>query len=323
MACAFSGAPRISRIYGTGTVHELGSPGFAELARELSRPSRSPRGHRRRRRPGDARRAATRSRSWIWSAIAIGSSTGRARKGDDGLVEYRASKNALSIDGLAGIAGMTLRTLGSRGARERMDELGVDVLLLSVGPDLPYLTGYEAMPLERLTMLVLPRDGDAAARRAAPRSAARRRRSPTCSRSCRGTRPTTRSRSSRGSSARSRSVPRSAITRGPGSCSTSSARCRAPRSIALSSRAGADPHGQGRRRDRRAAGRGRTRSTRSRSSMRDRPFVGRSELDVHRELVERMLELGHERSNFAIVAAGEHAASPHHEPSADRVDRRR
>jgi Xaa-Pro aminopeptidase len=42
-----------------------------------------------------------------------------------------------------------------------MRELGVDVLLLSVGPDLPYLTGYEAMPLERLTMLVLPRDGDA------------------------------------------------------------------------------------------------------------------------------------------------------------------
>src|SRR5512143_3399882 len=42
-----------------------------------------------------------------------------------------------------------------------MRELGVDVLLLSVGPDLPYLTGYEAMPLERLTMLVLPADGDA------------------------------------------------------------------------------------------------------------------------------------------------------------------
>src|SRR3954447_8676718 len=42
-----------------------------------------------------------------------------------------------------------------------MRDLQVDVLLLSVGPDLPYLTGYEAMPLERLTMLVLPVDGDA------------------------------------------------------------------------------------------------------------------------------------------------------------------
>ena len=41
-----------------------------------------------------------------------------------------------------------------------MRELGVDVLLLSTGADLPYLTGYEAMPLERLTMLVLPVDGD-------------------------------------------------------------------------------------------------------------------------------------------------------------------
>jgi Xaa-Pro aminopeptidase len=42
-----------------------------------------------------------------------------------------------------------------------MAERGVDVVLLSVGHDLPYLTGYEATPLERLTMLVLPRDGDA------------------------------------------------------------------------------------------------------------------------------------------------------------------
>jgi Xaa-Pro aminopeptidase len=55
------------------------------------------------------------------------------------------------------------------------------------------------------------------------------------------------------------------------------------------------------------------------AAMRDRPFGGRTELDVHRELVERMLAHGHERSNFAIVAAGEHAASPHHEPSARRV----
>lgn len=38
---------------------------------------------------------------------------------------------------------------------------GVDALLLSLGADLPWLTGYEAMPLERLTMLVLPVDGEA------------------------------------------------------------------------------------------------------------------------------------------------------------------
>jgi Xaa-Pro aminopeptidase len=45
--------------------------------------------------------------------------------------------------------------------RARMDELGVDALLLSHGADLPWLTGYRAMPLERLTLLVLPRHGEA------------------------------------------------------------------------------------------------------------------------------------------------------------------
>ncbi len=45
--------------------------------------------------------------------------------------------------------------------RAAMNEQGIDTLLLSVGHDLPYLTGYLAMPLERLTMLVVPRDGDA------------------------------------------------------------------------------------------------------------------------------------------------------------------
>ncbi len=34
----------------------------------------------------------------------------------------------------------------------------LDAVLLSVGPDLPWLIGYEAMPLERLTMLVVPVD---------------------------------------------------------------------------------------------------------------------------------------------------------------------
>lgn len=44
--------------------------------------------------------------------------------------------------------------------RERMALLGVDALLLSHGADLPWLTGYRAMPLERLTVLVLPATGD-------------------------------------------------------------------------------------------------------------------------------------------------------------------
>jgi Xaa-Pro aminopeptidase len=41
-----------------------------------------------------------------------------------------------------------------------MADLGIDALLLSLGADLPWLTGYTAMPLERLTMLVLPADAE-------------------------------------------------------------------------------------------------------------------------------------------------------------------
>jgi Xaa-Pro aminopeptidase len=37
---------------------------------------------------------------------------------------------------------------------------GIDALLISPGPDLFYLTGYSAVPLERLTCLVLPAEGD-------------------------------------------------------------------------------------------------------------------------------------------------------------------
>ena len=44
--------------------------------------------------------------------------------------------------------------------RDLMGERGFGALMLSVGADLPYFTGYEAMPLERLTMLVVPADDD-------------------------------------------------------------------------------------------------------------------------------------------------------------------
>jgi Xaa-Pro aminopeptidase len=43
-------------------------------------------------------------------------------------------------------------------ARTELERQGADVLLVSLGSDLPYLTGYRAMPLERLTMAVVPRD---------------------------------------------------------------------------------------------------------------------------------------------------------------------
>ena len=53
------------------------------------------------------------------------------------------------------------RTARFASVRDRMRELEVDALLLSLGADLSWLTGYEAMPLERLTMLVVPADDNA------------------------------------------------------------------------------------------------------------------------------------------------------------------
>ena len=44
--------------------------------------------------------------------------------------------------------------------RAAMATQNVDAALLSVGHDLPYLSGYFAMPLERLTMLVIPQSGE-------------------------------------------------------------------------------------------------------------------------------------------------------------------
>src|SRR6185295_11481338 len=104
MACAFAGAPRISRIYGAGTVHEIGSAEFAELMTNFPEL------------PG--RRAiidiavdrVTTSCGYAVPMMDLVSDRDRlldwARaKGDDGLVEYRAAKNAVSIDSLPGLAG--------------------------------------------------------------------------------------------------------------------------------------------------------------------------------------------------------------------------
>lgn len=200
--------------------------------------------------------------------------------------------------------------------RERMDDLGVDVLLLSVGPDLPYLTGYEAMPLERLTMLVLARDGDArlvVPRLEAPRivpqpglfeivpweetddpiALVARLVGPHPVRAAIGDHTW-----ARFVLDLQRALPRVTFDRASEVLAPIRMVKDADEIEALQAAASAV--------DEIAV------------ELRSRPFVGRSELDVHRDLVQRMLELGHERSNFAIVAAGEHAASPHHEPSAER-----
>jgi len=104
MACAFDGNPRISRIYGRGTVHLAGTAAFDELAPEFAML------------PG--------ARSIVDVAVErVTTSCGYAvprmdlvddrdrlldwakNKGDDGIAQYWASKNAQSIDGLAGLTG--------------------------------------------------------------------------------------------------------------------------------------------------------------------------------------------------------------------------
>jgi Xaa-Pro aminopeptidase len=47
-------------------------------------------------------------------------------------------------------------------------------------------------------------------------------------------------------------------------------------------------------------------------------LIGRSEADVAREVRERLLDEGHETAEFAIVGSGPNSASPHHEAS-DRL----
>jgi hypothetical protein len=101
MACAFNGAPRISRLYGTGVVHVFGSREYEELAARFPEL------------PG-ARAvidvAVDRVTTSCGYAVPLLDLVGdRDRliewanaKGDDGLVDYRASKNATSIDALPG-----------------------------------------------------------------------------------------------------------------------------------------------------------------------------------------------------------------------------
>jgi Xaa-Pro aminopeptidase len=201
--------------------------------------------------------------------------------------------------------------------RARLAELGVDAALLSVGPDLPYLTGYEAMPLERLTMLVVPVDGDATLvvpRLEAPRVVERP--------EVFGLRTWDET-----------DDPIAIVAALVGSAGTLAigdrtwARFLVDLQVALPHarftrgsevlgplRARKDPAEVEALR-RAAAAADRVASELQRG---DIELVGRTEAQVSAELGRRLRAEGHHRVNFAIVAAGANAASPHHEPG-DRV----
>ncbi|MBX3315178.1 MAG: aminopeptidase P family protein [Actinobacteria bacterium] len=198
--------------------------------------------------------------------------------------------------------------------RAAMAEQGVDLVLLSVGADLPWLIGYEAMPLERLTMLVLPVDGEATlvvprleAPRVVPRDGVFTIRpfeeaddpieivaglaGPVGTVAI-GDRTWARfvvdlqHRMAAGTAWR-----RASTVTGPLRAVKEPAEIEALRhAAAAADRVAADLQGG------------------------EIPLVGRSEAEVSADIGRRLLAEGHGRVNFAIVAAGENAASPHHEP---------
>ncbi|MGH9054484.1 MAG: aminopeptidase P family protein [Acidimicrobiales bacterium] len=196
--------------------------------------------------------------------------------------------------------------------RRRMRDLGIEVLLLSLGADLPWLTGYDAMPLERLTMLVAPSDApatlvvpllEAPRVREAPEVftvrpweehedpvaivaelAGRRRRMAVSDRTW-----------ATFVLALQRALP--GVDWSPSSTVTAPLRAvKDPEEVeALASASSAADRVAGRL----LAG--------------DIPLVGRSERDVSLELGRQLIEEGHQKVNFAIVGSGPNSASPHHD----------
>jgi Xaa-Pro aminopeptidase len=202
--------------------------------------------------------------------------------------------------------------------RAAMAEQGVDTLLLSVGPDLPWLTGYEAMPLERLTMLVVPRDGEAVL--VVPRLEAARV----------VERPEAFSIRPFGETDDPIGLVRTIA--GPGGTVAVSDRTWARFVIDLQAAFGV---GTAWRKGSTVTGPlravkdpGEIEALRLAGAAADRvaaqlqggeiALAGRTEAEVSAELGRRLVAEGHHRVNFAIVAAGPNAASPHHE-AGDRV----
>lgn len=202
-------------------------------------------------------------------------------------------------------------------ARNQMTAADVDVLMLSVGSDLPYFCGYEAMPLERITMLVVPRDGEATLVIPELELARVQRRDEVFRlQPWAETEDPIRMIGELAGPARSVAIgdhmwagflvdlvaelPAAGFVRA--STITSPIRSvKHPDEVERLRQAAAAV-------DRIA----------QRLQQGEIPLVGRTEAEVSAELGRQILEEGHGRVNFAIVAAGENSASPHHH-AGDRV----
>jgi Xaa-Pro aminopeptidase len=203
--------------------------------------------------------------------------------------------------------------------REEMAARGVDALLLSHGADLPWLTGYRAMPLERLTVLVLPREGEAvlvvpgleAARVPEGGGAfvlrpwAETEDPVTVAVELLGGRTAT-----VGISDRAWATSLLAFQeRLPGTrwltASTVTSALRAVKDADEISQLRAAAHSADQVAAALQAG--------------EITLVGRTEAEVSEEISARLLAAGHRRVNFAIVGSGPNGASPHHEAGPRRI----
>lgn len=208
-------------------------------------------------------------------------------------------------------------------AREALGPAGAAALLVGVGADLRWLTGYDAMNLERLTMLVLPRDGDPTLivpRLEAPRA----------------------SRAPAAAAGIVRMVTWEETEDPVGLVPGLLAASKAPGRLLVSDRLWASfvlrvqaafpavPFGLASdvlRRLRMAKDADEIALLRAAAHAADRVvlaiaagrLVGRPEMDVAREVRERLLDEGHETAAFAIVGSGPNSASPHHEASPRRI----
>jgi Xaa-Pro aminopeptidase len=194
---------------------------------------------------------------------------------------------------------------------------GLDAMLVGVGSDLRYLTGYEAMPLERLTMLVLRPAGRPfiVVPRLERGAAEAGLRTPVEIRTWEetddpyalaidGIAPD-------GRVAVSDTLPAMHLLRIQAALGTST-RYTLASSVLRDLRMVKDPDEVALLR---AAAQAADRVVAQIAAGR---LVGRTEADVSREVRDRLVAEGHDEAHFAIVASGPNSASPHHEAS-DRV----
>ena len=231
----------------------------------------------------------------------------------------------------AATAGIRAPRFAERLARARAaaGAAGLDALLIGVGPELRYLAGYAALPLERLTLLVVPAAPGSPLTLIAPRLEATPARS--CPAAATGAVTVATWEETEDPMALVASVLATATGRAADSLSAVAVSDGMRAAFVLSlqgalpvarfSLASAVLRGLRMRKDsdevallREAA----HAADRVVEAIAHGPLVGRTEADVAREVRDRLVAEGHEHAEFWIVASGPNSASPHHD-AGDRV----